>query len=711
MMNHDCRMVEHLTGAPDSEALIGSLAELGVAPPPRPSDAAVTLQLDGMKLPSSLTALAAPLASAVARVEALTAAEVDEDAWTRDTLENFTLIAQKFVDASRTLQAPPALAPESRRCSAEVSLADVAAPEPAAPEAASPEPAAVDARAERISESEEAAAAHGGADEEGKSEEVAGEPPELQAESSASGYASSAGDCSEGSVAAGSATGSVSVNLAGVNGADEGNSVADEEVSSPSREPGVTFSIAHGAEDAGDAGEDVVEVTAAQPTADVHGAVGTGSDEGEASTARGGEGDEVSDPAGTVVSLGSAGEAHAEDSVESEGAVHSPAVAVDSVDAGEAVVATVDGVGGDDCMEDGGDVVAAASLVHSADHSEAIDVEVSERADAAVFEGEEVKGTVAVKLVLDLMLHRDCGKGGVFSGTESITDIPEAVHEQPSGELGDQDASQEAGEHRTSADEQDVVSDKAEEESRTASAMEPGIGEEEETEHPAIIDGMESGTDGGQLQDVTDVQDDAEETGQMVADTSEMHEDVLEHETKPEVLEDEDAEPLDMPQLDMPEVLEEPMQEEVLDEAEVTNSAEACCEPEVSPVDLAEGDDVHGANAQTALVPCRESMTQLLLVRAEDAIDSGIVEGLHEEDMPGKSDVPDTKEQVQPALAAGSDVDPPAGMAEYGAVMQTQASGSGRSTRESDVAEAMVDEVLEETLASMLSADAQQFPQ
>ena len=97
-------MVEHLASVPESETLINSLGELGVIAPAATSPAPSSLQLDTFKLPSSLTALAAPLASAVARVEALTATEVEQDAWLHDTIVNFAVIAQQFLDASRALQ-------------------------------------------------------------------------------------------------------------------------------------------------------------------------------------------------------------------------------------------------------------------------------------------------------------------------------------------------------------------------------------------------------------------------------------------------------------------------------------------------------------------------------------------------------------------------------------------------------------------------------
>lgn len=45
------------------------------------------------------------------------------------------------------------------------------------------------------------------------------------------------------------------------------------------------------------------------------------------------------------------------------------------------------------------------------------------------------------------------------------------------------------------------------------------------------------------------------------------------------------------------------------------------------------------------------------------------------------------------------------------AMSPAQSSGNGRETRDSDVAQAMVDEVLEETVATMLSADARGFAQ
>lgn len=201
-------MVQHLTNVPASESLIRSLADIRAVAPATPSDAPAALQHD-TKLPSSLTALAVPLAAAVARLEAVTRDEVEQDTWLHDSLVNFTVIAQKFVDASRVLTVAPGR-DTGEACSREASAtaADVEA---------------AGASSDGGPTADEAASA------------TADDPADVQVEdacgsasvdlrqarqshtvSTGSAYGSSAAGSSDGSVAAGS----VSVNHAGINGVE-----------------------------------------------------------------------------------------------------------------------------------------------------------------------------------------------------------------------------------------------------------------------------------------------------------------------------------------------------------------------------------------------------------------------------------------------------------------------------------------------------------
>lgn len=229
-------MVEHLADVPTSEALIQSLADQGIVAPAPPSDAASPLQLDTLKLPSSLTALAAPFAAAVARAEALTMAEVEQDAWLHDTLVNFSVIARKFIDVSSALKILPAAEPAADRCSERTSR-DVGAQE-----------GAWEADGAQKSADTDTGASSKVPGEDGAPSVSFCQAQRARTDSSASAYDSSAAGSSDGSVAAGS----VSVNHNGINSLNESSSVVRDRCTSEQQGPLETATNAsHHCEEAG----------------------------------------------------------------------------------------------------------------------------------------------------------------------------------------------------------------------------------------------------------------------------------------------------------------------------------------------------------------------------------------------------------------------------------------------------------------------------
>lgn len=211
-------MVQHLTNVPTSETLIQSLADMGAVAPAASSDTPTSFEFDTLKLPSSLTALAVPLAATVARVEAVTRAEVEQDAWLHDTLVNFAVIAQTFIDASRALHVVPAPAGGAAACSRE---APEAAADAVAAGLVSGGTCAADDAAGTAADD---AAPVKVADASGSVSVVLCQARQTCTDSNGSAYASSAAGSSDGSVAAGS----VSVNHTGINGVDDSNSMAGD---------------------------------------------------------------------------------------------------------------------------------------------------------------------------------------------------------------------------------------------------------------------------------------------------------------------------------------------------------------------------------------------------------------------------------------------------------------------------------------------------
>lgn len=160
-----------------------------------------------------------------------------------------------------------------------------------------------------------------------------------------------------------------------------------------------------------------------------------------------------------------------------------------------------------------------------------------------------------------------------------------------------------------------------------------------------------------------------------------------------DMLEEEDPQPLELP-----EVLEEP----VLAESEPPALPEPW--PEAQAAEEDEPADACASGTYHTPVSTNNSTEHASLYQL------GCADGLNERAV----DICGSDSQEQPSQApAPSTESAGAETPSVDAVPMSLAynNGTGRETRESEVAEAMVDEVLEETLATMLSADARGFAQ
>eukprot|EP00892_Ulva_mutabilis_P005599 jgi/Ulvmu1/3410/UM016_0028.1 len=612
LQEHTLKMVERLSKVPQSETMISSLGDLGVVAPASTSATPSTTQLDSLQLPSTLTALAAPLAAAVARVEALTPGEVEHNAWLHDTIVNFAVIAQKFLDVSSALQVTPDTTCVAASHSGEAPAAAAAGGAPM-----------------------------GTAGAEGRPSVDMSQALGPRTQSTADGYDSSAAASSDGSIAEGSV--SVNHNLSGLSAGGD----------TPASVPG----------------------SMVQPADHVH-VSGSERDDAPVSISRRGE----PEPAciqGDMVD----GTQHAERAASS--------VVEESVETYASVPSNVESA-----LSGAGDAAAHAAGDGSgmADDGPAPTVSVAMTvSDAAVTVGDPVEVPASL------------------SGSErACASMAQAEAEEDADAVG-VDKAVAGGSSAMGA---------GSGESRPSATMGGGP----EREEPMESEGMSTfGTDHAAIN--TESPDTAVEGGEALETPVDMDvalDDAAEADcvTEPQLNShvDREVEDGEMPELEEGETIAETASQKQTEDAEDDQAhAEGNAWAKQEEIELMVED-----------VPPPLEMPELLADTGEDLVRGGPEEALAEPCVQAPNehlvdDVPETDAVADGTGKDGHSVDSAANREQQSGVNQASAAGQltaefgsdvgGRVTRDSEAAEAMVDEMLEETLASMLSAEARQFAQ